>query len=82
MAWAFFAPELGNWMSGWEGLEMVKKNQNTSKPIVLLFLDYGLWFAVYGSRFMVVFYGYGLLLLNIKFEALEIFDSRRLIPRV
>ena len=43
---------------------------------------YGLRFMdVYGSRFMVAFYGYGLLLLNIKLEALEIFDSRRLIPR-
>ena len=43
---------------------------------------YGYGFIVYVLRFMVVFYSYGLLLLNIKFEALEIFDSRRLIPRV
>ena len=39
MAWALFAPELGNWVSSWESREMVEKNQTMkvlrmSSPIV------------------------------------------------
>ena len=38
MAWAFFAPELGNWVSGWESRKMVgEKHKRTKKYLIMEF---------------------------------------------